>query len=229
MSKKRKTTKKSTAAKSSLSNWKNLSQKALLPEAVYFGFLSNLGHTLTVITLTAAVLFLLGGYLTRPTILEENLIPKLLYPEKFGDFRPLAAYPNQRSGKSPFSNYEAYSFYAAPDSPSGFVIPRKVLNIPENTQKIGLCIIAAYQGVPYIKYGFAGKEHSMEDIGFHLGGIRLELLPTPNEIKMTTMLPDYNSREAFEVPWDHAESFFFLISAKVPSDMHIIKIALLKE
>jgi len=214
-----------TVSPTFLSAWRG----PLLSASFYHGEIAAFGFGLTGITLIAVMIFFMVGHTVRPRVFGENLVTKLLHPERYENFTALAANPNQMISKGEIQGEEAVYLHVDPGPISGFAVPTRFIQIPKGAKKVGLTMNTAYKGDIYLRYGFAQKNSTFKDVCAKESGVRLECYPSPNALRKMILLPEFFSENDLQVSWEDAEFFYLLIGARKPTDIYLIRIALLEK
>ncbi len=202
-----------------------------LPFSVYHGAVSKAAFVVTLIAFLGLAAFLTKGYFTRPVIHESNLIETILNlngkqcPEDFFLIDPNQSIQRARLG----DEEDAIYFRIESGQKGGFVIDAKALNLPGDADNFCVPILAYYQGAPSINYGFKNR-------GIQLAGkssyklVNMQMTPSLDSPNYFLSIPDMtHDKPSFEIPWDEADQFFFIIDADAPTDIYIAKITILEK
>jgi hypothetical protein len=207
-------------------------EKPCISSPLFQKHFSQVGIFLSIVCILGIGLFGLRGYQLRPRILDSKLIEKIIRNPKDSPNR--IYHINARSPMQYVQNdtQEYLRFQFGPDTYSGFIIPKEMLDIPDDARNVGMSMFAAYKGIPNMAWGFLPELQSVKisNILKNYSHVNNEYYPSLDSIRAHVIIAThYYSPDKFEVHWKDAKYIFFLFHSSKPTDFYLEKMLFIEK
>jgi len=165
---------------------------------IYFRAATVAGYGLTVLFFILLALFFGKGHSSRPQILDNDLIQRILHPagDETGGLMAIGSQKTLQALQTP-DGKERLVFPYGGQQVSGLAIPMNRLHLTEDVRNIGLCLQCAYRGSPTVHFGFtpplpAEPIQNWEEFATNHTIVSQEIPPNPDRLEPDViMAPTY--------------------------------------
>lgn len=202
----------------------------VISDKQYYGWVSSAGYGITAFLFGILSLYFYMGYTVRPRILDREIITRIMNPPSGASYEiyPIgpadSITPARLNGES-----NGILFKCSPGAPVGFLVSKNMLTLPEDIKNFDISVCSAFQGSPSINFGFTNRipqdyQLNWNDFFLRMTMASLEQPPSQDQMRYYVTMPGhFYAPSQFEVPWNSAKYFFFLITAPIKTEIFMEK------
>jgi len=200
----------------------------LIFSSTYYEIASRIGYLATLAAVIAFAIFIFICYLNKVVLLEPDLLQKI-HSDTQKEKPSIQIYGNLEN-MNWFRKNEEIGFHAQLNQNSSVLIkiPISMIKLPHKGRRIAIMPHFTYKGTPKLNFGF-GKEGSIsiQELLSNFPHPGIEFMPK-DEFFNGIPNPVFYEEKQFSSSWKQADFFFFSIYALTPSDIYLIKLALIE-
>ncbi len=208
----------------------------LVSSRVYFRAATGAGYGLTVLFFILVALFFGKGHSSRPQILDNGLIQRILHPagDETGELIAIGSQKTLQALQTP-DGKERLVFPYGGQKVSGLAIPMSRIHVAEDVRNIGLCLQCAYRGSPTVHCGFTPPLpvepiQNWEEFAMNHTIVSQEIPPNPGRLEpVVIMAPTYIDIGRFEVSIREAGYFILCFTSLESGELYLENLILLEK
>jgi len=210
-----------------IDRWK----QPLIFSSTYYEIVSRLGYLATLAAVIAFAVFIFIGYLNKVVLLEPDLVQKI-YSETQKEKSSIQLFGKPEKinwfSKKDKNNEKGLRILLDQNGVALFRIPITMIKLPHRGRRVAIMPHITYKGTPKLNFGF-GKDGStsIQELLVNFPHPGIEFMPK-DEFFNGIPNPVFYEEKQFSSSWKQADFFFFSIYALTPSDIYLIKLALIE-
>ncbi|MEW6234265.1 MAG: hypothetical protein AB1656_02660 [Candidatus Omnitrophota bacterium] len=203
----------------------------LILNSTYYKTGSRIGFFLALAAIFAFVLFVVQCYSNKIALLESDLLQKI-YAESSKENSPIQMFGQMEKinwfQKEKNQNNVGLHIQLNQNGAVLFKIPKQMIASPHKERRIAILPHITYKGSPKLIFGFGKEESSnIQELIANLRQPGIEFMPK-NDYFNGIPNPVFFAEDQFLYSWEQADFFYITFYALIPTDLFLVKLALIE-